>query len=484
MAKVARMIAAAGALAGGYMQGKKMQEDAEWEKEKRQLERDAAQREADARQAAASTLGQVGTTSGAAVSGEEAAAAGAQAQADALARATTDQERAAVQQDYAPTMAALASQRGTAATPGATYTQDQAQGDFVKKMYAIDPSKAAQAEATQLTIDEGRDKAETRKKLKAVDTALRTWGEKAIPKDDQGQPMINDGTMVNMTKMRTLLLSQQGLYDQAMATAKDGMQYATAKIQADSVQRQAATRDAVAAAGMGDFSKALEVYKQFVPDGADPTGIKPGKDGSLVMTRTSALDGAPLPAITFKNMDHFMASLNALADGNALTAYVERTFKHDIESRKVGIEGGKLGVAQAAETRAKGKDDRETSKLDAVSKGLADYAEAESRGDEKGMSAARRAVLANGGKLDKPEVVKPEVKVGNMGDITVSQPTGKGGVQITNYGPDMKAKGAVAVGAPGAGAAVQTPKTKADFEKLPKGAIYIDPEDGKRYRKP
>jgi hypothetical protein len=290
MAKVARMIAAAGALAGGYMQGKKIQEDAEWEKEKRQLERDAAQREADARQAAASTLGQVGTTSGAAVSGEEAVAAGEQAQADALARATTDQERATVQQDYAPTMAALAAQRGTAATPGATYTQDQAQGDFVKKMYAIDPTKAAQAEATQLTIDEGRDKAETRKKLKAVDTALRTWGEKSLPKDEQGQPMINDGTMVNMTKMRTLLLSQQGLYDQAMATAKDGMQYATAKIQADSVQRQAATRDAVAAAGMGDFSKALGVYKQFVPDGADPIDIKPGKDGSLVMTRTSALE--------------------------------------------------------------------------------------------------------------------------------------------------------------------------------------------------
>jgi hypothetical protein len=183
-------------------------------------------------------------------------------------------------------------------------------------------------------------------------------------------------------------------------------------------------------------------------------------------------------------MDHFMASLNALSDGNALTAYVERTFKHDIESRKVGIEGGKLGVAQAAETRAKGKDDREASKLDAVSKGLADYADAEAKGDEKGMSAARRAVLANGGKLDKPEVVKPEVKVGNMGDITVSQPTGKGGVQITNYGPDMRAKGSVAVGAPGAAAAVAAPKTKADFDKLPKGAVYIDPDDGKKYRKP
>ena len=41
MAKIARLIAAAGALAGGYMQGKKMQEDAEWEREKRERERQA-----------------------------------------------------------------------------------------------------------------------------------------------------------------------------------------------------------------------------------------------------------------------------------------------------------------------------------------------------------------------------------------------------------------------------------------------------------
>lgn len=339
-------------------------------------------------------------------------------------------------------------------------TDDQVAGErraaTVAALGAVDPERAMQYEAGAMALDKGRDDADHRRKLKDVDTTLRAWGEKNVKKDGDGNPIMSDDLMVNLGKMRVLKLSQHGLYDEAIKTAQDSMQYATRKIQAEEVERKSAVRDAVAAAGMGDYKKAIEVYNKFVPDGSQAVDVTPAKDGSFNVKRISAVDGAALPAGKFKNLDHFVSSLNGLADSNALSGYIERTFKTDIESRRLGLEGGRLKVAQDAETRAKGKDEKAEKLSEEGLKALGDMDLAEQSGNEKEYKAARNRAIRAGIKLEKPEGSKPDVKVGSMGDITVSQPTGKGGVQVTNYGPDMKPKGTVNVAAPGQSTAPKT----------------------------
>lgn len=446
-----KIIAAVGALGAGYATGKRDNEERLAREEERRWRREDRARMDAERAASADTLGKVGTET---INPEETAAVLSPEQRAMMARDIADFGPEAGKSiiDSAARDAATPEGRSVAAgIKPTTYTQDQATGDFIKRMYTIDPARAMQVEAGQMQLDEGRDKATYRKKIRDVDNSLRTWGDKNIQKDDAGNPVLNDDTMLNLGKMRVFELSKRGLFDDAMKTAQDSMQYATRKIQAEQVERQAAVRDAVAAVGMGDYSKAMEVYNRFVPDGSKATNVKANKDGTFTVDRVSAVDGTPLSSGTFKNIDQFVSSLNGLADSTALTGYIQRTFQHDIESRRLGIEGGKLQVAKDAESRAKGKDDRDATRQDAVSKGLAAYADAEEKGDAKGMSAARRTILANGGKIERPEALKPEVKVGQIGDITVSQPTGGGGVVVTNYGPDMAKKGSVTI--PGQGSA-------------------------------
>lgn len=451
-----KVIAALGAFGAGYIGGKRAKEEHDARDEERRWRREDRARQEAERQAAADTIGKVGTET---INPADTAGVLSTEQQTMMARDIADFGPDAGKSiiDSAARDAATPEARAVAAGIKPTaYTQDQAQDDFKKRMYSIDPVRAMQVEAGQMQMDEGRDKAAYRRKLREVDSALRTWGERNMPFDNDGNPAPTDDTMISLGKMRVFELGKRGLYDDALKTAQESMQYATRKIQAEQVERQAAVRDAVAAVGMGDYSKAMEVYNRFVPDGSKATNVKANKDGTFTVERVSAVDGTPLSAGTFKNMDQFVSTLNGLADSNALTAYINRTFQHDIDSRRLGIEGGKLGVMRDAETRAKGKDDRDASRQKAVGEALAAYADAEEKGDTKGMSAARRTILANGGKLERPEALKPEVKVGQVGDITVSQPTGGGGVIVTNYGPDMAKKGSVTV--PGAGAASAGPK--------------------------
>lgn len=156
MANIGRMIAASGALVGGYAKGAKMYDDAEYEKEKQQRERDEYARQEDERRLASSTIGAVGNTSGAAASGEEALSAGMGSMEAAVAGAATPEAKAVAQKAYEPTIAALQAARGTAAQEGTTYTRDQADGDYLRGLYGINPAKAMQVEAAQHQLKKNR----------------------------------------------------------------------------------------------------------------------------------------------------------------------------------------------------------------------------------------------------------------------------------------------------------------------------------------
>lgn len=451
---------------------RRAQEAADWEKQRREREAADFARQEEERKIAAETLGKAGTVTGGAVSGEAALSAGTGAMEGAIARAATEEERGAVREAFAPTVQALTAQRGVQEQPGTTYTREQAQGDFLRQMQGVNPAKAMQFEDSMMRLDEGRDKAARREAFRTVDSKLREFVGNQIPKGEDGAPVLDNDAMVRIGKMRSFLMSQHGQYDEAMRTAQETMQHAAAKISLEEKERQVAVKNAADALRMsGDFKPAMDVYRKYIPDGAEGLTMTPQKDGSILMTRKSSVDGAPLPPQKFKDINHLVAVVEGMADSKRVTDYVDQTFRHDIESRRLGIESKRLTISENADSRAEKKDTREQVKLDAIAKANADYADAEAKGDAAAMSAARRTILLNGGKLEKPEIGKPDVKVGNMGDITVSQPTGRGGVEVTNYGPDMKPKGKVSIPAPGAAAA----GTRAGEEKV----IQAGPNKGK-----
>jgi hypothetical protein len=479
----ARIVAGLGAVAGGYMQGKRRYDESERDAERFEREREEAQLKKDERQAAASTLARAGTQTGEAVSGEDALVAGNQALADAMSRATSPEEKATVQQQYAPTIEALTAQRGTAATPGTTYTPEQAQGDYVRKMYSIDPAKAQQAEATQMQLEEGRDKADNRRTEKLIDTDLRAMMKKNSKQDEEGNDILDDNGMSTMFKARTLLAMKHGRPDIAEKTALDGMQYNTRRIQSETVQRVA---DADKALALFDKNPkaALDVYNKYVPDGSTATDVIDNKDGSVTVKRISSIDGTPLSSEKFESRAALRATVESMKDPNAVINHVERTFKRDIEVRKVKADESRAGSAALVAQTGVDREKRADNKEDALNKASSEYQTALDAGNAKDIKRTRAALVAAGGKVDKLEAPKGEFKPNPMGmGGTAVQTNPDGSMLITPVATN--AKGPVSIAATGtrSGAAV-TPKTKADFDALDSGTVYIDPDDGKRYVKP
>lgn len=164
MGNLARTIAAVGALTGGYLGGRKMAEDREYERERRERER-AEHEEKKALKDKIRAAGAIDVEEVA--GGDEAAAAGKAALDQALAGARTDEERAQIQQDYAPTIQALEAQKASPAQfllNGKTFstrpTDEQIAGErraaTAAALGTVDPERAVNYEASALTLDEKR----------------------------------------------------------------------------------------------------------------------------------------------------------------------------------------------------------------------------------------------------------------------------------------------------------------------------------------
>lgn len=429
---IGRMIAAAGALTGGYLSGRRMAEERDWEKEKREREREDWARQEAERAAAAETLGKVGTETY------------DPAEASSALRLSPEQ-RTIMESDIAtfgPEGAKATVNDTTSAAAGGvnvkprTYTREQAAEDFSRRMYAINPTKAMQVEASMLGLDEVRDKADSRKKLKRVDQELRAWGEKRFQPGEDGRPSIDDDGMVHLGKMRVLLLSREGLFDDAMKTAEQSMQYATRKIQAESVQRAAETDKALALFDRGDYSAAMKVY-DMVPDGSRATNIAVGKDGSVIVSRESSVDGAKLPDARFKNISELRASIEAMKDPNAVINHVERTFKRDIETRRLGMEGRRVALAEQAHGEARNDKDS------AAKAGVALYGEMNPKATPAQLEAVRAGVIPavpkeGGYKTEFNEVASAlgTPAVDEKGKPITDMMTGR---QVINRNPDAEA---------------------------------------------
>lgn len=248
---------------------------------------------------------------------------------------------------------------------------------------------------------------------------------------------------------------------------------------------------------------------QKTPDGG-VAGVYTGADGtqkSFALDKNQVVDAyvkGKMGELAFSSPKQFLAwvgrrqeqaklaSEEKIAAGHDATSMANSQGQNATSIRVARIhEGGanarnaaSVGISQDNLDLSRKKDAREQDRIDKGNQALSDMDAAERSGDAKAYNDARRRAIQAGIKLDKPEVQKADVKVGQTGDITVTQPTGGGGAVVTNYGPDMNPRGSVTVPPPGQSSQVHTPKNEADFKALPRGAVYIDPQDGKKYRKP
>lgn len=154
--------------------------------------------------------------------------------------------------------------------------------------------------------------------------------------------------------------------------------------------------------------------------------------------------------------------------------------------QRLGMEGARLGMAQQemgerksdkAEAKAKIKEKEEAA--------VALFHQRNPNASEADLRAVRNGILS--AVPDKTEI-SSDFKPDGMGSGgTAVQKLRDGSIVATRVNPNGKTTAPIVIPAPGAaatGGSVARPQSNEDFSKLPKGSLYIDPDDGKQYRKP
>lgn len=182
-----------------------------------------------------------------------------------------------------------------------------------------------------------------------------------------------------------------------------------------------------------------------------------------------------------------------------------------MEKQRLGVESAGLGLRKNADARAQAEFDAGTpgrklqSTVDTLRMGLADA----TTSDEKSAIAAKLQAIQSGLGPDKsaPSEVKLAAALVRAGVVKTEAEGLKYALHSKDYSPekiradiynsalktgynDTKKANEVANQAmkdlgydTGGSAGAAKPTTKAEFDKLPSGATFIDPDDGKTYRK-
>lgn len=318
-----------------------------------------------------------GATTERAVSGEDALQAGMDARDQALAGAQTPEDQAAVNANFEPTISAL-SQDSQLSKPASvvasmgtgTNFQQRADKPFspedvtlnnmaaregIYRKYGKDQEAdqlQAQAQNRQLSgiqINEAKRQDAIRQSVADVDKSTSDFMKNRQQYGPDGQPIpFTDEDFVMAGKNRVMALAGKGLYEQAQQAAQEAMKHGLNKIQFEAAERKVDVDKAIAEIGRGNYAAGLAVYNKYMPDGSTATNVTKNKDGSITVDRVSSLNGEKLSSGKYKDEQAMIAGIQALTDSNALAANLERTFQHDIESRKTKAEETKAGAAVAS----------------------------------------------------------------------------------------------------------------------------------------
>lgn len=407
-----------------------------------------------------------GQTETPAVSGEDALAAGQQALDQRLAGATDDTQRTQIQADFKPTMDALEAQRQTPASvvhsvgmgssfqqQDKPFTPEQVTDSKIAAREGIYRAAGKDDEADRLqdrllnrkamglNIDEAQAKADDRKREDKANDALKEYVNTHIPKDEQGNPVMNNDTMIKAGQFLSMKKEELGDFAGMMDTQKSIFQYVQSKVQTEALARKADSEVAAAALSAGNPAPAIAFYNKYIPDGSEATGITIDKNGFATVTRKSAIDGTPLPPGKPVPVREIAATIRGFADSNAVEEYYRNVDSHNLQTRQ-------LGLQQRGQDRADTKDARDEKRFTDGNQAIADMDAAQAAGNAAEYASAKRRAMAAGVKLEKDQKVETDFKPNSMGmGGTVVQRNPNGSLVITPV--DSSAKGPIRIEASG-----------------------------------
>ena len=388
-----------------------------------------------------------------------------QAYENAMAGAATPEEKAAVEKSYAPVLdaatkvdrtkpASVAYSLGTGDTYQSSdkpFSLDEIDVNKMQQRAGIYRNAGMNIEANQLEtnaqqrrltanqLEQSNITLANTKKLQGVETATSEYAKKLQKIDSSGNPLpMSNDDYVNIGKYHTIELAKAGLYSEAQQSASQAMEFANKKIQLETNERAAAVRDGVAAATTGNFKPAIDAYNRFIPDGAKITSIDMNKDGTLVIHRVSTIDGTDLGDTVVKGgVLEFSEGLKTLADPNAAAQYAEKTFQHDIETRKA--KAAEISAAASA-TSAAAQAKESGVKVDAMKKEMLGYG-AISKPDSQRTPEEKEAVTYITGKATATSQT-PEKKQKVLDDVrqTVKDYLTAGKGAMDSLSPEAQAR--------------------------------------------
>ena len=192
---------------------------------------------------------------------------------------------------------------------------------------------AMQTEESGLKLDELRQAAGDAKSRREVDGELKSYVEQNAQKDADGKPVLNDNTMINALTMRSAGFLKRGLFDDALKNDETRLKFVSAKVAAETAERTRAAGAAKSMALQGDMSGIAKFYDRYIYDGTRISGMTPNKDGTVTVNRVG-IDGHKFNPYTVSN-DALIAGMDSLTDPKAASEFIDRSFKRQIEERKL-----------------------------------------------------------------------------------------------------------------------------------------------------
>lgn len=243
----------------------------------------------------------------------------------------------------------------------------------------------------------------------------------------------------------------------------------------DKVENEGYERSLRAAEGGAPLDKVAAEFNRSGQAKFDPKAVVSDRMGKTNI-RGQSVDTR---IITFKDSDGNMRTINVASELAGIGGTKEILTTH-FQIKEDQRSGARLGLAQQEfdANRADKKEVKDKEKVRADS-AVAIYAQQHPGASEAELAAVRTGVMpALPKEGEKPTHIAVKDDMGQTEGVMVFQggkPSGYYRSKDVQTGSNAPVK---------AGNNLPRPQTDADFKKLPKGAMYVDPDDGKTYRKP
>jgi hypothetical protein len=363
---------------------------------------------------------------------------------------------------------------------GAQMVRDVTRDERDDKRFAFEDARNQRQQ--RLDTETDADKAF----MKQLDTEVGDWFKTKTANPDGTQRAATFDDHLAASQYRPVRLLAGGKADAAGQVMKEYNAQAFAKINLDTAQRNEALGKAAGALANGDFSQVKDFYNRFTPDGAQVTNITRGKNGEIVIERTTD-DGQALPPTTMKDTGQILAALSTFKDPMALYNWSQNEFKNNMATRADQRADRADARAGAAAGRAESNEGQANKDKQArVDAGVALFKERNPNATAAELAGVRAGILDA---VPKASGIDSDYKPDSFGSSgTVTQRDKNGNVVITKINDKGQPGTPITIGPPGRaaapGATGAPPKinTQAELQKLERGARYVAPDGSIRIK--